>query len=625
MYIWLQPNSTLKMKKLLQILFLIVIIQSSIKAQTFSNNTSVTIPDNNSMLEIPVTVSGLPNAINNTFGLSSVCLSLNHSFIGQLVAVLISPNGSDSIRLMWHDGGNNAINGNLCFTEAGSYYIAFFPVTGVTNYYGEDDNNIMNNGRNPNGQWLLHITDIVPGSSGSINGISITFSNNPPPTHNRSFGCSNGTPWGCQCPDGSDTCDLLPDMTNAKASLQNHLSENSTEIRFAVATPNIGYGPLEMNGSTTQCFCDTTPVPCGTACPTGQELKHTVRQKIYTRSGNAMSYSQREAGLMELHPTHNHIHVDHWTNNTLRIKTRDNDPRNWPILGSAYKISFCLINLGTCDSYVNYCVDNNGNVLHTTDIPNYGFGMVSGCSLNQGIYPGKVDEYSAGISGQSIPLAGLCNGNYYLVSITDPDDVVKEIDEDNNYSYVPVRLTQRPCNTCSANFYADTLHGVDSLTVNFTDSTIAIPDSWLWDFGDGTSSTEQFPTHTYTQPGNYTVRLTTSANLTSGSLCRDTATKTAYIKVVASPRADEIYVNAGPNPFSSYINLFTNSYRDLPVTVEVFDILGRKISNQSIRFKEATSPYRLESSNFGIASGMYLVRIGYNGKFNTIKVLKSQH
>ena len=268
-------------------------------------------------------------------------------------------------------------------------------------------------------------------------------------------------------------------------------------------------------------------------------------------------------------------------------------------------------------------VDNNGNVLHTTDIPNYGFGVVSGCSLNQGIFPGKVDVYGAGISGQSISLNGLCNGKFYLVSITDPDNAVKEMDETNNYSYVPVQINQRPCNSCSANFYADTLHGVDSLTVNFTDSTIAIPDGWKWDFGDGFTSTEQFPTHTYTQPGVYTVKLMTSANLSAGNVCKDTITKTAYIKVVASPRPDQIYIHAGPNPFSDYLNLFTNSYRDLPVTVEVFDLLGRRLSSQSIRFKEATSPYRIDGGYFGASSGMYIIRLGYNGIFKTLKLIKT--
>ena len=34
------------------------------------------------------------------------------------------------------------------------------------------------------------------------------------------------------------------------------------------------------------------------------------------------------------------------------------------------------------------------------------------------------------------------------------------------------------------------------------------PYTWLWDFGDGSTSTEQNPVHTYTSPGNYTVTLT---------------------------------------------------------------------------------------------------------------------
>jgi PKD repeat protein len=32
-------------------------------------------------------------------------------------------------------------------------------------------------------------------------------------------------------------------------------------------------------------------------------------------------------------------------------------------------------------------------------------------------------------------------------------------------------------------------------------------DSYMWDFGDGSTSTEKNPSHTYTEPGNYTIRL----------------------------------------------------------------------------------------------------------------------
>jgi PKD repeat protein len=45
-------------------------------------------------------------------------------------------------------------------------------------------------------------------------------------------------------------------------------------------------------------------------------------------------------------------------------------------------------------------------------------------------------------------------------------------------------------------------------TVAFTDQSMNEPDSWLWEFGDGNTSTLQDPIHTYASSGNYTVQLT---------------------------------------------------------------------------------------------------------------------
>jgi len=58
---------------------------------------------------------------------------------------------------------------------------------------------------------------------------------------------------------------------------------------------------------------------------------------------------------------------------------------------------------------------------------------------------------------------------------------------------------------------------VNGTQVNFTDAStagdVAITD-WLWDFGDGTNSTDQNPTYTYTATGDVTVKLTvTDENL----------------------------------------------------------------------------------------------------------------
>ena len=43
--------------------------------------------------------------------------------------------------------------------------------------------------------------------------------------------------------------------------------------------------------------------------------------------------------------------------------------------------------------------------------------------------------------------------------------------------------------------------------VSFNDATLGTATSWLWDFGDGNTSTAQNPTHTYTTPGTYSVAL----------------------------------------------------------------------------------------------------------------------
>jgi PKD repeat protein len=68
--------------------------------------------------------------------------------------------------------------------------------------------------------------------------------------------------------------------------------------------------------------------------------------------------------------------------------------------------------------------------------------------------------------------------------------------------------------THDVNFTANNTIGSVLLPIQFTDTSTNYPTSWLWDFGDGGSSTEQNPVYTYTTGGNFSVNLTAS-NLTS--------------------------------------------------------------------------------------------------------------
>lgn len=62
--------------------------------------------------------------------------------------------------------------------------------------------------------------------------------------------------------------------------------------------------------------------------------------------------------------------------------------------------------------------------------------------------------------------------------------------------------------------------------IQFTDQSTNAPTSWLWDFGDGNTSTLQNPMHSYTSTGTYTVTLT--ATNAFGS---DDTIKSSYIDV----------------------------------------------------------------------------------------------
>ena len=76
-----------------------------------------------------------------------------------------------------------------------------------------------------------------------------------------------------------------------------------------------------------------------------------------------------------------------------------------------------------------------------------------------------------------------------------------------------------PTPTIEADFSGSTGGGHAPLSVVFTDASLeaggANIDGWLWDFGDGTTSTAQNPTHIYTASGVYRPRLTVTDSVRS--------------------------------------------------------------------------------------------------------------
>jgi PKD repeat protein len=80
----------------------------------------------------------------------------------------------------------------------------------------------------------------------------------------------------------------------------------------------------------------------------------------------------------------------------------------------------------------------------------------------------------------------------------------------NNVAYAPWLETACEVSGIRATFTASVRSGTQDLTVRFTDLSTSdcMITAWLWDFGDGATSTAQNPSHTYRRSGAFTVSLT---------------------------------------------------------------------------------------------------------------------
>lgn len=90
-------------------------------------------------------------------------------------------------------------------------------------------------------------------------------------------------------------------------------------------------------------------------------------------------------------------------------------------------------------------------------------------------------------------------------------------------------------------FSANPTSGNKPLIVNFADQSTNSPTSWQWNFGDGNTSTQQSPTHTYQNAGSYTVQLAVTNS--DGS---DTEMKNNYITVTNAGSAPVADFNGNP-------------------------------------------------------------------------------
>ncbi len=269
--------------------------------------------------------------------------------------------------------------------------------------------------------------------------------------------CTVNNATGCVCKDASTDCFLLPNIKLSYDLLVDPSANPETPglLRVSVSTPNVGHGPLRVIATNDLvCGVDTFFNSNMSVCPDGSTPSQLVKQRIYRKQGNTMTYEDRSAGTMTYHPTHNHSHFDDWGVYTLRVPDpNEPNPLNWTIVGDGAKLGFCLMDFGSCQFYNGQCRDDNNNII-TTNTPNYGLGGGGySCGVtNQGITVGWTDIYYHYLDGMFIDIPNnVCNGDYMIVVHVDPHNVLLEENEDDNIMVAPITLTrQMNCSSCTS-------------------------------------------------------------------------------------------------------------------------------------------------------------------------------
>lgn len=116
---------------------------------------------------------------------------------------------------------------------------------------------------------------------------------------------------------------------------------------------------------------------------------------------------------------------------------------------------------------------------------------------------------------------------------------------------------------------------VASQLIGFTDRSAGLPISWAWNFGDGGSSTEQYPTHTYAAAGSYPVSLTVTN--ASGS-------STKSLTITVSPAIAGATVT-----------------KVIPIVLDVSGVGGARFSSELVLANRGTTASTLQISYFAAA------------------------
>jgi PKD repeat protein len=220
--------------------------------------------------------------------------------------------------------------------------------------------------------------------------------------------------------------------------------------------------------------------------------------------------------------------------------------------------------------------------------------------VNGGLEATRTDTFTTGFAMANINLTNITMGWLKLNPLYffngDLDEVAiysralpeAEILQHYNDGLLGLGVGETPV----AAFTGTPLSGAPGVAVDFTDGSTGNITSWAWDFGDGGTSTEQNPSHTYSAAGSYAVALTVT-----GPYGTDTETKADYVVVSANPPVANFTADPLEGTFPLTVNFTDASTPAVSITAWDWD------------FGDGQTSTEQNPSNNYAAAGTYTVTL----------------
>ncbi|HRG69800.1 MAG TPA: PKD domain-containing protein, partial [Saprospiraceae bacterium] len=206
------------------------------------------------------------------------------------------------------------------------------------------------------------------------------------------------------------------------------------------------------------------------------------------------------------------------------------------------------------------------------------------------------------------------NDNASLTCIQVDDEAYSNTNWNKNpFKFDPQHVFSEECDPCKgtadeikSNFLVsanacigDTIHFIDYSKINI--DKVA---KFEWDFGDGGTSTERDPIHTYTQQGTYAIRLIASTNVCKGLIINKSI---SILSCIVNNQNQFAKASIFPTPNTGNFNIEVNLAEKSPAVINVYNFGGELITQRNYpedqRFED-----KLEIANPGI----YFIEIVYN-------------